>query len=201
MHEQEKGVGPARIEKTRELATATLQSGCNEEDEDSDAAAGVPLHATLEASAGQTPAGRGSAGRPCTRAKGQSAGVRRRRRRWTFRPDRPDEGGRRRRSVATAYVGVTRAVQKLTLACCEPAVCPERALSTAVALYRRAAGCVEDASASHGEPPVNHRDRARRLPSDTGYKLGQRVRHPKFGEGTIVDLEGSGRHRPAAGGF
>lgn len=32
------------------------------------------------------------------------------------------------------------------------------------------------------------------MPSDTGYKLGQRVRHPKFGEGTIVNLEGSGEH-------
>ena len=30
--------------------------------------------------------------------------------------------------------------------------------------------------------------------NDTGYKLGQRVRHPKFGEGTIVNLEGSGEH-------
>lgn len=30
--------------------------------------------------------------------------------------------------------------------------------------------------------------------NDTGYKLGQRVRHTKFGEGTIVNLEGSGEH-------
>jgi hypothetical protein len=30
--------------------------------------------------------------------------------------------------------------------------------------------------------------------NDTGYKLGQRVRHAKFGEGTIVNLEGSGEH-------
>ncbi|KAB2462311.1 hypothetical protein F9C29_30490, partial [Enterobacter hormaechei] len=29
---------------------------------------------------------------------------------------------------------------------------------------------------------------------DPGYKLGQRVRHSKFGEGTIVNLEGSGEH-------
>jgi len=30
--------------------------------------------------------------------------------------------------------------------------------------------------------------------SDSGFKLGQRVRHAKFGEGTIVNLEGSGEH-------
>ncbi len=30
--------------------------------------------------------------------------------------------------------------------------------------------------------------------NDTGYKLGQRVRHAKFGEGTIVNPEGSGEH-------
>ena len=29
---------------------------------------------------------------------------------------------------------------------------------------------------------------------DSGYKLGQRVRHAKFGEGTIVNMEGSGEH-------
>ena len=43
--------------------------------------------------------------------------------------------------------------------------------------------------------PVNHqRLGAPIAESDTGYKLGQRVRHPKFGEGTIVNLEGSGEH-------
>ncbi|SQC17277.1 DNA-dependent helicase II [Klebsiella pneumoniae] len=36
--------------------------------------------------------------------------------------------------------------------------------------------------------PVNHqRLGAPIAESDTGYKLGQRVRHPKFGEGTIVN--------------
>ena len=30
--------------------------------------------------------------------------------------------------------------------------------------------------------------------NDSGYALGQRVMHPKFGEGTIINLEGSGEH-------
>ncbi|GAM78809.1 ATP-dependent DNA helicase [Vibrio ishigakensis] len=28
--------------------------------------------------------------------------------------------------------------------------------------------------------------------NETGYTLGQRVKHPKFGEGTIINFEGSG---------
>ena len=28
--------------------------------------------------------------------------------------------------------------------------------------------------------------------NQTGYSLGQRVQHPKFGEGTIINFEGSG---------
>jgi DNA helicase-2/ATP-dependent DNA helicase PcrA len=32
------------------------------------------------------------------------------------------------------------------------------------------------------------------LQNDSGFKLGQRVKHPKFGEGTIVNVEGSGEH-------
>ncbi|MNP71494.1 DNA helicase II [compost metagenome] len=43
--------------------------------------------------------------------------------------------------------------------------------------------------------PVSHRRMGTPIgENDTGYKLGQRVRHPKFGEGTIVNLEGSGEH-------
>ncbi len=51
--------------------------------------------------------------------------------------------------------------------------------------------------ARHGiSRPVSHQRMgyADCLRTDTGYKLGQRVRHAKFGEGTIVNLEGSGEH-------
>ena len=30
--------------------------------------------------------------------------------------------------------------------------------------------------------------------SNSGYKLGSRVRHAKFGEGTVLNLEGQGEH-------
>jgi DNA helicase-2/ATP-dependent DNA helicase PcrA len=32
------------------------------------------------------------------------------------------------------------------------------------------------------------------LANDAGFKMGQRVRHPSFGEGTILNFEGSGDH-------
>ncbi|HAJ5482226.1 TPA: DNA helicase UvrD, partial [Escherichia coli] len=43
--------------------------------------------------------------------------------------------------------------------------------------------------------PVSHqRMGTPMVENDSGYKLGQRVRHAKFGEGTIVNMEGSGEH-------
>ena len=43
--------------------------------------------------------------------------------------------------------------------------------------------------------PVSHQRMGSPISeTDTGYKLGQRVRHSKFGEGTIVNPEGSGEH-------
>jgi DNA helicase-2/ATP-dependent DNA helicase PcrA len=30
--------------------------------------------------------------------------------------------------------------------------------------------------------------------NDSGFKLGQRVKHATFGEGTVINLEGSGEH-------
>ena len=95
-------------------------------------------------------------------------------------------------------MGVTRAMQKLTLTYAET-----RRLYGKEVYHRpsRFVGelpeeCVEEvrlrASVSR---PVNHRRMGTPISeNDTGYKLGQRVRHPKFGEGTIVNLEGSGEH-------
>jgi DNA helicase-2/ATP-dependent DNA helicase PcrA len=43
--------------------------------------------------------------------------------------------------------------------------------------------------------PVTHKQLGTPITqSDSGFKLGQRVRHAKFGEGTVVNLEGSGEH-------
>jgi len=43
--------------------------------------------------------------------------------------------------------------------------------------------------------PVSHQRMGTPLTeNDSGYSLGQRVRHTKFGEGTIINLEGAGEH-------
>ena len=43
--------------------------------------------------------------------------------------------------------------------------------------------------------PVSHQRMGTPISeNDSGFKLGQRVRHEKFGEGTVVNLEGSGEH-------
>ncbi len=97
-----------------------------------------------------------------------------------------------------AYVGVTRAMEKLTLTYAET-----RRLYGKEAFHRpsRFVGelpqeCVEEvrlrASVSR---PANHQRMGTPLSeNDSGFTLGQRVRHPKFGEGTVINLEGSGEH-------
>ncbi|MCS5872577.1 ATP-binding domain-containing protein [Klebsiella pneumoniae subsp. pneumoniae] len=110
-----------------------------------------------------------------------------------------DEGGRLEEERRLAYVGVTRAMQKLTLTCAgNPPSVRERGLSPSVALYRRAAAGVRrrSASASHGEPPGK--------PSATGradcrrrYRL--QVRPARTASGSLakalfVNLEGGGEH-------
>lgn len=103
----------------------------------------------------------------------------------------------RKRNVA-AYVGVTRAMQKLTLTYAET-----RRLYGKEVYHRPSRfigelpeACVEEVRlrATVSRPVSHQRMGTPMAENDTGYKLGQRVRHAKFGEGTIVNLEGSGEH-------
>ncbi|HGU6861215.1 TPA: DNA helicase II [Klebsiella quasipneumoniae] len=203
MYEQEKGEkGQTRIENLEELVTATRQFSYNEEDEDLMPLQAFLSHAALEAGEGQADTWQ-DAVRLMTlhSAKGLEfpqvfiVGVEE----GMFPSQMAlDEGGRLEEERRLAYVGVTRAMQKLTLTYAET-----RRLYGKEVYHRpsRFIGelpqeCVEEvrlrATVSR---PVNHqRLGAPIAESDTGYKLGQRVRHPKFGEGTIVNLEGSGEH-------
>ncbi|OBU09423.1 DNA helicase II [Morganella psychrotolerans] len=109
-----------------------------------------------------------------------------------------EESGRLEEERRLAYVGVTRAMQKLTLTYAET-----RRLYGKEVYHRpsRFIGelppeCVEEvrlrATVSR---PVNHqRLGTPNMGNDSGYTLGQRVRHDKFGEGTIINMEGSGEH-------
>ncbi len=84
-----------------------------------------------------------------------------------------------------AYVGVTRAMQKLTLTYAET----RRLYGKEV--YHRPSRFIGELPEDVSRPVSHQRMGTPLAENDTGYKLGQRVRHAKFGEGTIVNLEGS----------
>ncbi|KHT31077.1 DNA helicase II [Pectobacterium carotovorum] len=203
MYEQEKGEkGQARVENLEELVTATRQFSYQEEDQDLMPLQAFLSHAALEAGEGQADANQDAVQLmtlhsakglefPQVFIVGMEEGM--------FPSQMSlDEGGRLEEERRLAYVGVTRAMQKLTITYAE-----SRRLYGKEAYHRpsRFVGelpeeCVEEvrlrASVSR---PVNHQRLGTPITqNDSGYKLGQRVRHAKFGEGTIVNLEGSGDH-------
>ncbi|MEH0834454.1 DNA helicase II [Pectobacterium cacticida] len=203
MYEQEKGEkGQARVENLEELVTATRQFSYQEEDLDLMPLQAFLSHAALEAGEGQADANQDAVQLmtlhsakglefPQVFIVGMEEGM--------FPSQMSlDEGGRLEEERRLAYVGVTRAMQKLTITYAE-----SRRLYGKEAFHRpsRFVGelpeeCVEEvrlrASVSR---PVNHQRLGTPITqSDSGYTLGQRVRHAKFGEGTIVNLEGSGDH-------
>ncbi len=203
MYEQEKGEkGQARIENLEELVTATRQYSYQDEDQDLMPLQAFLSHAALEAGDGQADAYQDAVQLmtlhsakglefPQVFIVGMEEGM--------FPSQMSlDEGGRLEEERRLAYVGLTRAMQKLTLCYAE-----SRRLYGKEVNHRpsRFIGelpqeCVEEvrlrASVSR---PVNHRRMGTPMhENDSGFSLGQRVRHPKFGEGTIVNLEGSGEH-------
>ena len=191
-----------RIENLEELVTATRQYSYQDEDQDLMPLQAFLSHAALEAGEGQADAYQDAVQLmtlhsakglefPLVFIVGMEEGM--------FPSQMSlDEGGRLEEERRLAYVGLTRAMQKLTLTYAET-----RRLYGKEVYHRpsRFIGelpeeCVEEvrlrASVSR---PVSHRRMGTPISeNDTGYKLGQRVRHPKFGEGTIVNLEGSGEH-------
>lgn len=203
MYEQEKGEkGQARVENLEELVTATRQFSYQDEDEDLMPLQAFLSHAALEAGEGQADTWQDAVQLmtlhsakglefPQVFIVGMEEGM--------FPSQMSlDEGGRLEEERRLAYVGVTRAMQKLTLTYAET-----RRLYGKEVYHRpsRFIGelpeeCVEEVRlrASVSRPanyqrlgtPVSH--------NDSGFHPGQRVRHPKFGEGTVVNLEGSGEH-------
>ena len=203
MYEQEKGEkGQARIENLEELVNATRQYSYQDEDEDLMPLQAFLSHAALEAGEGQADKWQDAVQLMTMHAAkglefrqvfivGMEEGM--------FPSQMSlEEGGRLEEERRLAYVGVTRAMQKLTLTYAET-----RRLYGKEVYHRpsRFVGelpeeCVEEvrlrASVSR---PVNHQRMGTPITqNDSGFALGQRVRHAKFGEGTIVNLEGSGDH-------
>ena len=109
-----------------------------------------------------------------------------------------DEPGRLEEERRLAYVGITRARDTLILSYAEsrrlhgignlqpPVALPARtAARTAARSAPARAGFATD---------VRRPLRRRRQRQPPTLKLGQRVRHANFGEGVVIDAEGSGAH-------
>jgi len=203
MYEQEKGEkGQARIENLEELVTATRQFSYQDEDEDLMPLQAFLSHVALEAGEGQADKWQDAVQLMTLHSAkglefsqvfivGMEEGM--------FPSQMSlDEGGRLEEERRLAYVGVTRAMLKLTLTYAET-----RRLYGKEVYHRPSRfigelpeACIEEvrlrASVSR---PVNHqRMGAPVTKNDSGFALGQRVHHAKFGEGTIINLEGSGEH-------
>jgi DNA helicase-2/ATP-dependent DNA helicase PcrA len=109
-----------------------------------------------------------------------------------------DEPGRLEEERRLCYVGITRAMQELHLSHAdvrrlygnEHYATPSRFLDEIPEdlLARTRPG--PRAGLRVGEPARSYKD----AENDTGYTLGQRVHHAKFGEGIVLQYEGQGQH-------
>lgn len=203
MYEQEKGEkAQARIENLEELVTATRQFSYQDEDEDLMPLQAFLSHAALESGESQADAYQDAVQLMTLHsAKGLEfsqvfiVGVEE----GMFPSQMSlDEGGRLEEERRLAYVGVTRAMKKLTLTYAENRRLYGKEVSHRPSRFigELPKECVEEvrlrATVSR---PVNHsRLGTPIISNDSGYSLGQRVKHPKFGDGTIINIEGSGEH-------
>ncbi|CUX97115.1 DNA helicase II [Candidatus Hoaglandella endobia] len=205
IYEQEKGEkGQARIENLEELVTATRQFSYNDNEEDQDL---LPLqsflsHAALEAGAGQADEYQDAVQLmtlhsakglefPQVFIVGMEEGL-------FPRQMSINESGRLEEERRLAYVGVTRSMKKLTITYAETRRIYGKETYNQPSRFigELPLSCVQKVPSSS-----NFTSAARQRRSDVllnnnnsgGFTLGQRVRHPnpKFGEGTVVKLEGS----------
>ncbi|MBS3835876.1 DNA helicase II [Proteus mirabilis] len=203
MYEQEKGEkAQARIENLEELVTATRQFSYQDEDEDLMPLQAFLSHAALELGEGQADAYQDAVQLMTLHsAKGLEfsqvfiVGVEE----GMFPSQMSlDEGGRLEEERRLAYVGVTRAMKKLTLTYAENRRLYGKEVSHRPSRFigELPKECVEEVRlrATVSRPVNHHRLGTPIVSNDTGYSLGQRVKHPKFGEGTIINIEGSGEH-------
>ncbi|MCW8331100.1 DNA helicase II [Photobacterium sp. SDRW27] len=204
MYEQEKGEkAQARIENLEELVTATRQFEVPEEAEEMSPLAAFLSHAALEAGEGQaddfedavqlmTMHSAKGLEFPVVFMVGVEEGM--------FPSSRTtEEVGRLEEERRLCYVGMTRAMQKLYITYAEMRRLygkdnfhkPSRFIREIPTEYveevRMKAQVSRPASSGRfSQAQVNDNF------NQTGFSLGQRVQHSKFGEGTIINFEGSG---------
>jgi|TARA_Y100000034_G_scaffold78586_1_gene94456 DNA helicase-2/ATP-dependent DNA helicase PcrA len=111
-----------------------------------------------------------------------------------------DEPGRMEEERRLCYVGMTRAMQKLYITYAESRrLYGQDKYHTASRFIREMpADCVEEVrlKSTISRPVHNRFSQATSHASfeETGFSLGERVVHRKFGEGIVLNYEGSGEH-------
>ncbi|HCG8429392.1 DNA helicase II [Vibrio parahaemolyticus] len=204
MYEQEKGEkSKARIENLEELVTATRQFEKPEEAEEMSLLTAFLTHAALEAGEGQADEFEDAVQLMTLHsAKGLEfplvfmVGVEE-----GMFPSQmsAEEAGRLEEERRLCYVGMTRAMQKLYITYAEmrrlygqdkyhkpsrfirelPETCLDEVRMKAQVSRPASSGRFSQAAVKENF-------------NETGFSLGSRVMHPKFGEGTIINFEGSG---------
>lgn len=204
MYEQEKGEkSKARIENLEELVTATRQFEKPEEAEDMPLLTAFLTHAALEAGEGQadefddavqlmTLHSAKGLEFPLVFMVGVEEGM--------FPSQMSaEEAGRLEEERRLCYVGMTRAMEKLYITYAEmrrlygqdkyhkPSRFIRELPEDCLDEVRMKAKVSRPASSGRFSQSV-----AKESFNQTGFSLGARVMHPKFGEGTIINFEGSG---------
>ncbi|ELA9392078.1 DNA helicase II [Vibrio parahaemolyticus] len=204
MYEQEKGEkSKARIENLEELVTATRQFEKPEEAEEMSLLTAFLTHAALEAGEGQADEFEDAVQLMTLHsAKGLEfplvfmVGVEE-----GMFPSQmsAEEAGRLEEERRLCYVGMTRAMQKLYITYAEmrrlygqdkyhkpsrfirelPEMCLDEVRMKAQVSRPASSGRFSQTAVKENF-------------NETGFSLGSRVMHPKFGEGTIINFEGSG---------
>jgi len=204
MYEQEKGEkSKARIENLEELVTATRQFEKPEEADDMSLLTAFLTHAALEAGEGQADEFEDAVQLmtlhsakglefPLVFMVGVEEGM--------FPSQMSvEEAGRLEEERRLCYVGMTRAMQKLYITYAEMRRLygQDKFHKPSRFIRELPETCVDEVrmKAQVSRPTSSGRFSSKIVKesfNETGFSLGARVKHPKFGEGTIINFEGSG---------
>ncbi|ROT99801.1 DNA helicase II [Marinobacter sp. R17] len=113
-----------------------------------------------------------------------------------------EEPGRMEEERRLAYVGITRAMKRLVMTYAESRRLYGQEKFHALSRFVREVpgDCIQEVRLRNTvtRPALTQRPNEGLFDSspmaDAGLQLGQRVRHPKFGEGVVMNCEGSGHH-------
>lgn len=204
MYEQEKGEkSKARIENLEELVTATRQFEKPEEADDMSLLTAFLTHAALEAGEGQadefddavqlmTLHSAKGLEFPLVFMVGVEEGM--------FPSQMSaEEAGRLEEERRLCYVGMTRAMEKLYITYAEMRRLygQDKYHKPSRFIRELPEECLDEVrmKAQVSRPATGGRFSQTAVKenfNETGFTLGSRVKHPKFGEGTIINFEGSG---------